>query len=118
MKLYEIKPEWCWGDDSEQKKAIQTEALAAVGNCSIERLKMSELPGFIESEYEERTGESEMVCPYCGYSHHVDVSHNTIPDCSLNDSEHTYAERYSQHHTKVEECTTCDHTRYGEPLVK
>ena len=31
MKLYEIKPEWCWGDDSEQKKAMQTEALAAVG---------------------------------------------------------------------------------------
>lgn len=107
---------------------------------------MSELPKFIESEYEEKHGESEMVCPYCGYSHHVegedysidenrieecgecgknfkystsiDVSHNTIPDCSLNDSEHTYAERYSQHHTKVEECTTCGHTRYGEPLVK
>lgn len=31
MKFYEIKSEWCWGDGSEQKKAIQTEALAAVG---------------------------------------------------------------------------------------
>lgn len=31
MKLYETKPEWCWGDGSEQKKAMQAEALAAVG---------------------------------------------------------------------------------------
>ena len=146
IKFYGIKPEWCWGDGSEQKKAIQTEALAAVDNHSIEMIKMNELPKLIESEYEEKYGENKMVCPYCGYSHHVegedysigenrieecgncgknfkystsiDVTHITTPDCDLNGGEHVYVERQPVYFTKVEKCTTCGHTRYGEPLVK
>ena len=31
MKLYEIKPEWCYGDESVEKRAKQAEALLKVG---------------------------------------------------------------------------------------
>ena len=30
MKLYEIKPEWCYGDGSVEKRAEQVEALLKV----------------------------------------------------------------------------------------
>lgn len=73
---------------------------------------MSELPKFIESEYGEKHGKNFK------YSTSIDVMHNTIPDCDLNGGEHVYVERQPVYYTKVEECTTCGHIRYGEPLVK
>ena len=39
------------------------------------------------------------------------------PDCGLNSEEHVYAQRQSQYYGKVEECTICGHTKYGDPIV-
>ncbi len=106
---------------------------------------MPSLPKIIEHQFEAQEDENEMICPYCGdstyvkgedysvdqykveecgncgknfrYVTHIEVTHNTTPDCRLNSEEHAYAQRQSHHYIKAEECTICGHTKYGDPIV-
>jgi|GEM_PF-1897089 len=92
----------------------------------------------MDSKYQDKYDNNNVICPYCGFSYEpecgdysdyerpeqcekcrmnfyvqqiFEVSHQTKPDCSLNNKNHNWVEVNLRNGSKHDFCSICDKCR-------